>query len=278
MFPVRTAAIDTPFPRAYIHFRPMELDLGKQKSGPHTFGDRLRREREMRGVSLDEITAATRISRRFLLALENEHWEQLPGGVFNRGFIRSVSRYLGLDEEALLAEYVLATNDKPQVAVVAIPEETPRRTTSRAWIVVPLVAVLLIAAWFGVRAAWPLVQAWRSPLPELPPAAAHSAPQPPPSLTPSRAEPEALELKVDAGQMTSVKVIADGKPVFEGRISPGRGRNFRAKESFEISSENAGSIVLEMNGQLMPPMGMQDTPGQIRLTREDLKKARGGGN
>ena len=54
-----------------------------------TFGDNLRREREMRGVSLDEISAATRIATRFLQAIENEQWDQLPGGVFNRGFVRA---------------------------------------------------------------------------------------------------------------------------------------------------------------------------------------------
>src|ERR1700756_1879884 len=72
------------------------------------FGERLKRERELREVTLEEITQATRIGPRFLEALENEDWAQLPGGVFNRGFVRSVARYLGLDEEAFLAEYDLA--------------------------------------------------------------------------------------------------------------------------------------------------------------------------
>ncbi len=72
------------------------------------FGERLKRERELREVSLEEITSATRIGPRFLEALENEEWEKLPGGVFNRGFVRSVARYLGLDEESFLAEYDLA--------------------------------------------------------------------------------------------------------------------------------------------------------------------------
>ena len=72
------------------------------------FGERLKRERELREVTLQEITSATRIGPRFLEALENEDWEKLPGGVFNRGFVRSVARFLGLDEEGLLAEYDLA--------------------------------------------------------------------------------------------------------------------------------------------------------------------------
>src|SRR5208282_3054756 len=75
------------------------------------FGEHLKREREMRGVSLEEISAATRISTRFLDAIENGQWDRLPGGVFNRGFIRSIARFLGLDEESLVAEYSLERSD-----------------------------------------------------------------------------------------------------------------------------------------------------------------------
>ena len=75
------------------------------------FGEHLKREREMRGVSLEEIAGATRISTRFLEALEKEAWDRLPGGVFNRGFVRTVARFLGLEEESLLAEYSLAKGE-----------------------------------------------------------------------------------------------------------------------------------------------------------------------
>src|SRR6202021_3519784 len=81
------------------------------------FGEHLRRERERRGVSLDEICAATRIGNRFLEALENEEWDHLPGGVFNRGFVRAVARFLGLDEESFVAEYMSAAGDRPTVPV-----------------------------------------------------------------------------------------------------------------------------------------------------------------
>src|SRR5271165_874791 len=102
------------------------------------FGERLKRERELREVSLKEITSATRIGPRFLEALENEDWEKLPGGVFNRGFVRSVTRYLGLDEESFLAEYDLAHGP----AVSSIPERPVNHFASRPkWI--PFVAFLI---------------------------------------------------------------------------------------------------------------------------------------
>src|ERR1700726_1765776 len=107
------------------------------------FGEHLRREREMRGVSLDEICVATRISTRFLDALENEEWEHLPGGVFNRGFVRAVARYLGLDEENIVAEYNLAVDDRPSVPVWT--GSPPAVTADQPWLALIIAAVLVVA-------------------------------------------------------------------------------------------------------------------------------------
>ena len=108
------------------------------------FGERLKRERELREVSLEEITSATRIGPRFLEALENEEWEKLPGGVFNRGFVRSVARYLGLDEESFLAEYDLAHGP----IVHTSPQNNANHFSSRPkWIpFVAFLAFLVLAA------------------------------------------------------------------------------------------------------------------------------------
>ena len=117
------------------------------------FGDHLKREREMRGVSLDEICVATRISTRFLEALEGEHWEVLPGGVFNRGFVRAVSRFLGLDEEGMVAEYAMAMSEQNPPPAWSRPP-IPAPAQERNWLVWVLVVVVLLlagAGWFGWR-------------------------------------------------------------------------------------------------------------------------------
>jgi cytoskeletal protein RodZ len=116
------------------------------------FGDHLKRERELRGVTLEEISAATRISPRFLEALENERWDVLPGGAFNRGFIRSVARFLGLDEESMVAEYALETKGLNQSAAAA---DFPSRGMPRDFrpviaAVVGIVVLILLGA-FAVR-------------------------------------------------------------------------------------------------------------------------------
>jgi cytoskeleton protein RodZ len=119
------------------------------------FGERLKRERELREVSPNEVVVATRISLRFLEALENEDWDKLPGGIFNRGFVRAIARYLGLDEEHLLAEYDLARGDQ-------VPEPPPapenRIPAPPKWIfaalalgVLAAIAALVMAGVYGWR-------------------------------------------------------------------------------------------------------------------------------
>ena len=71
-----------------------------------SFGQELRQAREARKITLQEIAATTKISCRSLQALEDEHFDLLPGGIFNKGFVRAYARYVGLDEEKTLAAYM----------------------------------------------------------------------------------------------------------------------------------------------------------------------------
>jgi transcriptional regulator with XRE-family HTH domain len=112
------------------------------------FGEHLKREREMRGVSLAEVSAATRINTRFLEAIEKEKWEELPGGAFNRGFIRAIARFLGLDEDGMVAEYALET--KGTLDARPTPErpgEIPRNWQPAIVVAIVVVLVVLLG-WF----------------------------------------------------------------------------------------------------------------------------------
>ena len=75
------------------------------------FGEGLRREREMRNISLDEIAATTKIGTRLLRALEEEQFDLLPGGIFNKGYVRAYAKYVGIDEEKAIAGYLQAAQE-----------------------------------------------------------------------------------------------------------------------------------------------------------------------
>ena len=86
-----------------------------------SFGVSLKRERELRGISLAEIAKTTKISVRLLEAIEKDRFDILPEGVFRKSFIKSYAKYLGMNEEQILHEYDLEV--QPSTTSQAAPEK-----------------------------------------------------------------------------------------------------------------------------------------------------------
>jgi cytoskeletal protein RodZ len=203
------------------------------------FGERLKRERELREVTLEEITQATRIGSRFLEALENEEWDKLPGGVFNRGFVRSIAHYLGLDEEAFLAEYDLAhaahADQQAQKHAQKIEDRIP---PTPLWIPVALVLgvlLLLAAIIFGG------IYGWRRFVRHSPPKPAASTARP----------------------ASNSSLDASAAPLLSPTIT-------------SLPSTGPSGVLLELNREAMPPVDAPGTSGTITLTRKNLRQASGG--
>ena len=178
-----------------------------------SFGETLKRERELRGVTLEEISLATRISTRFLRAIEEERWGDLPGGVFNRGFVRAMARYLGLNEENTVAEYALAVEDRPSVPV-APPGSPPVVTPERpwlAWVLVTIVGLsIIVTCWIGIRR----FMMWRAArqMPHPVTVNSVSAPDPPLASVPV--------LRTDPAP-AGVPISEDSEPMVQ-RVRPGK--------------------------------------------------------
>ncbi|HKV26369.1 MAG TPA: RodZ domain-containing protein [Candidatus Acidoferrum sp.] len=253
------------------------------------FGERLKRERELREVSLKEVTVATRIGPRYLEALENEEWDKLPGGIFNRGFVRSIARYLGLDEENLLAEYDLAYGEQAPVAPLSHDNRIPRPPI---WIpLLALLGVLVVLAGLilGGIYGWRRYSAHRAARKSaasaaLPPLSAAQSTKPAPrsvAATPSEiSDPSPhgipLDLSVSTSAATRVRIVADRALLLDAEFPSGETRHFSAKEQFEVTAGDSSAVLLELNGQAMPPVGTPGSSGTIVLSQRDLKQASGG--
>lgn len=278
------------------------------------FGERLKREREMRGVSLEEIEGATRIKVKYLEALETENWADLPGGAFNRGFIRSVARYLGMDEDSILAEYTLARKDSALVAVrfVSLEKQTPLwpRSVNTAVVLAICLAAIVTIGWLGYRgvsAAWRAAESDRTTRAtrtgrtgSTAATSSHAAaPVPAPVEAGVVAIPSNLleknasahvesgnaaaiaakpyfQMKIEAGKNARIRVVADRRLVYTGRIAAGDTRRYRARNTFEIFSSDSGAVLIELEGQTMPPLGPSGQPGGATFTRRDVEAAAGG--
>jgi cytoskeletal protein RodZ len=158
------------------------------------FGEHLRREREMRGVSLEEISAATKISVRFLQAIENEELSKLPGGIFTRSFVRTYAHYLGLDEERVLADCQLAGEQKPEVDIrrITANRARPDGAAARTRIIGFLMAGVLLAAGYALfRHSRRIMDQQRSSPMTIPPSTPAPGTNPPTSAAPMQPSTEA---------------------------------------------------------------------------------------
>ena len=70
-----------------------------------TLGEKLRQARETRGISVSEVAEQTRISPLYIQSIENNDYKPLPGGIFNKGFVKSYAKFIGVDEHEALADY-----------------------------------------------------------------------------------------------------------------------------------------------------------------------------
>lgn len=266
-----------------------------------SFGERLRREREMRGITLNEIAESTKISRRHLESLEKEDFDSLPGGIFNKGFVRAYARYLGIDEEQAVADYSAATDEPAQpedkfpleVHDQPDPKLNPKRSSLP--LILALVALLAVLAVFWARsrsrsaedtdnAPSPAVPAGSSSAPAAPapsPSPPRTTPTPPPAAavpqisrpatnnapdirpsTTKSSNPERTFLvAVMAKEDAWVSLTADGKTVVSRTFSAGEQQLVRAGSRIVLVTGNAGGLDVSFNGK---PLGAIGNESQVR--------------
>ncbi len=112
----------------------------------------MRAARRARGKSLEEVSNDTNIKKGYLTSLEADNYDMLPGQVYVKGFLSSYAKYVGLDPEALIAQY-----NKLMAFDEETPENTPRQRRTRRIMprrVVMLLIVLLLAVLCLVTLLW----------------------------------------------------------------------------------------------------------------------------
>jgi cytoskeletal protein RodZ len=242
-----------------------------------TFGQALRDAREDLGVSLSEAERETRISRRYLEALEMEDSASMPPAVYTRGFIRTYSQYLGLDPDAMLNAYGPQQIIDDRVEIRPIPAEinAPRSIPFRPAVVLAglIVASLLVVYLWGQytsfrekvdgidsaptsRAPTPAIVVARtpSPVPATPSVPSLAAPSP----SPSAAVPEkGLIVEARVVDRTWMEVWVDGRSVVAETVQPGFTRSFGADQQVRMRVGNAAGVQVIVNGTTQGPLGVR---------------------
>jgi cytoskeleton protein RodZ len=224
-----------------------------------SFGENLRRERELRGVDLHEMAEATKISIRFLQALEQDRVDVLPGGIFPRAFVRQYGKYLGLDPERLVAEFVFAFGGDPVPARAPIGKV--HLDASSRWWMMGAAALLVVAfvAWKAWSRPW-LEAGAQTPVASAPPL---TFPQdrvfPPPSAAAEAPAGVVVALKVRKRSWVEAKV--DGTTVLSRLMDEGETHRLDARDTVTLSLGNAGGVEYSVNGRPPASLGRE---GEVR--------------
>lgn len=248
-----------------------------------TLGQELKRERELRAISLNDIAGQTKIGLRYLQALEDDRLDLLPGAFFIKSVLRAYSKCIGVDENRFVNKYheevLLQQEDLKETERRRSPDILPEPRTRRAGrgrrrlAAVPLVLIAAAAYVFVLKP-----QKDNRPVIQRPTVA---PPQektlPPPVQTPlvdpdDPAKAEDLRLELTFNAETWIQIAADGQVRLEAIKKAGEKATYTAKKQFLIQTGNAGGFTYTINGREGKPLGAS---GAVRtdiwIHRDNLK-------
>jgi cytoskeletal protein RodZ len=249
-----------------------------------SFGEQLRLAREARGISLREISEQTRISTRYLEAIENGDLKRLPGGIFNKSFIKAYARHVGYDENEALDAYARTARE-----LGASPDEvttTPFKSHvytdgsgSRSPIVtIILTGIILAILALGGYAALHWYQRREASRTSTPASAPATAPPTQKAATSTLAPaPASTDFVIQLRALDDVWIKAriDGEVPKEGNLLQGDIREFKPNQmlSIKYAKSKAKSLELTINGRPAKVVGESTTqPIEMVITRDDYEK------
>lgn len=245
-----------------------------------SFGEWLRRQREMREISIRDIAERTKISLRYLEAMEADRFDLLPAPIFAKGFLREYARYVGLSPDEVVNHY-LAVHQPEEVDEpgdqTLVQMERRRRRKGRSWtwgLFLLLAGALLLAlvavfSWLNERRQSAPAAVVTPPQVAAPAEPAVQAVQPtPPPPAPVPESPRApIEVTLDFSADCWVRVTADGKTVIEEQRVQGESLQFEAQKTVVVKLGNAAAADIQVNGS---PFPFEKKPNQVVELTIDL--------
>jgi cytoskeleton protein RodZ len=242
---------------------PWEKEAMPTETG--SFGEWLRRQRELREINLRDIAERTKISLRYLEAMEADRFDLLPAPIFAKGFLREYARYVGLSPDEVINHYLAVQQaEQPEEKEDTLirrsrpkpvdPGQPPVRRTWSYGLVLTLAGLILLAlvalaAWLAdKRKDEPRVEQSAPPI-AAPPAPAVLEPTPPPLVEEPRAP---LEVTLDFTKDCWVEAVIDGKNRFSELRVQGESLQLEAETSVVLTLGNAGAVEVQVNGHALP--------------------------
>ncbi|MGQ0678731.1 MAG: helix-turn-helix domain-containing protein [Actinomycetota bacterium] len=237
-----------------------------------TIGQRLSGARRSIRASVYQASQDTKIRVDFLESMEQDDFDFVSGGLYVRGMLRSYSRWLGLDETAVMSEFDAFYAPEPEPSVTAIvsrPASGGFRPSRPHWLIASFgaAAILLILSLVGLMN--PGGNVATAPSPELADVQPNSGAAAPNTFAQAPAPPmEGVNVAANVtGEKVWVRVHIDGdetRPAFQGTLVNGQSMTFTGQNRVKILIGDLGGLGLSLNGK---DLGVQGQPGEV-ATRE----------
>lgn len=244
-----------------------------------TLGAWLKKERELRNLSLEDVARLTKVKKHFLLALEGDRYETLPSPIYVRGFLSAYAKSIGMDPHEVLIRYegVLKRGIKEEPVVPMVrnqKKESPRQVFLKErqyWIVFGVMAASLFLSYhLHPFLSGPSLETFykrEENKKTLQPVVIQEAERP--SL-PSKEEPISIELK--AVEKTWVQIRTDGQLKEEILFQPGERSSFQGAHQIEMWIGNAGGLEIVCDGKRLESFGKSGEVIRLVFTRQGVER------
>ena len=273
-------------------------------------GAYLKSVREEKGYTVAELSKATKLSPSVVRALEEGRIDNVDS-VYLKGFLKLYCRFVGIDWEAFIREYPVIPADNKRKNLSPLKPETGENKSKRQVIpsfkpslvkfisnnrkMIALVLAVIAFLLFATIAFRAVVFLIKKLPPVFPPKVKIAAPQKssvhkPPPKAPAKEKPAAAPVKtasfpvakeaklkditlvIRSQEDSFLTVRLDGKLVYQRMMYKGKAESWSAKNKIELSVGNAGGIILELNGQVLPALGKKgQNLKNILINSEGLK-------
>lgn len=250
-----------------------------------TLGEKLRQAREERGISIAEVAEQTRISPHYIQSIEEDNYKTLPGGIFNKGFVKSFAKYVEIDEQEALKEYAQLISSEQGgdggEPKVYRPEVLTDDRSGSSMIPTVVVAVIILGLMtVGILYLVDYVRNRSAGLPGITTANSNIASSNAnvPAATPEPATPaladSTFEFKASGSDISLLSVV-DGKSS-TGTVKNGETVTFNPKESLKLSYSRSlvEAAQLSINGKPitlpMEPFNPQRRAIEIEFTNSNF--------
>ncbi|MGA2533922.1 MAG: RodZ domain-containing protein [Candidatus Aminicenantales bacterium] len=245
-----------------------------------SLGQELKKQRESRNISIDEMASSTKIVGRYLEALEQDRFDAMPGGFFVKGILGTYARYVGLDETEIFEKYreagVLEEEARTKApAARPLPDAGGKRKIM-PWVIAG-VSVLVVIAVFSVlsRSRRPRITR-HAPQPAATLPQARTKTTPPvekPAPAPVKAEWKGLTMDISFQEQTWLQIYADGALKIYGLFPPGEKAQVQAEKEILVAVVgNAGGMTFLLNGQPGKVLGRTgEVLNNVRINVDNIK-------